>query len=198
MQFFDERLSHGFWSRVIPEPTSGCWLWIGATSDGGYGRIKRRENGVVVYDAPHRAVMTVEHGAIPPRLVIDHKCETPSCCNPDHLQIVTYGINRSLAFTRAKTCARGHDLKVPGSVVMVNARGRQERRCATCMDRGADRSAGLGLVRRATKRAFTAVRIAIGRSALSPSHVAELIAMLANTPCILDTAPPTGERGKAG
>jgi len=35
-----------FWSKVSPEPTSGCWLWTAARDRKGYGRFGKVVDGV--------------------------------------------------------------------------------------------------------------------------------------------------------
>jgi hypothetical protein len=65
--------------------TDTCWLWTGSNNGVGYGEI--RINNKKVY--AHR--WSYEHfkGKIPEGMHIDHLCRTPSCVNPDHLEIVT-------------------------------------------------------------------------------------------------------------
>lgn len=41
----------------------------------------------------HRASWTIRNGSIPVGRVVRHKCDTPSCCNPDHLVIGTLADN---------------------------------------------------------------------------------------------------------
>lgn len=96
-----------FEARYIPEPNSGCWLWIGALQNG-YGSIKKEGRN---YPA-HRLSYEMNKGAIPGGLVIDHLCRVPSCVNPDHLEPVTIGenISRGDNHHRRKThCPKGHE-----------------------------------------------------------------------------------------
>jgi hypothetical protein len=70
----------------IPEPMSGCYLWLGApTSNNGYGHF--RHNGRS-YKA-HRYSWIMHRGDIPPGMCVLHKCDTPSCVNIDHLFLGT-------------------------------------------------------------------------------------------------------------
>ena len=67
-----------------PVPESGCWLWTGATTPTGYGKITA-STGVTTY--AHRLSWVLRHGEIPSGAYVCHKCDTPSCINPDHLFI---------------------------------------------------------------------------------------------------------------
>lgn len=66
----------------VPVPESGCWLWIGATTPSGYGKITV-STGVTAY--AHRVSWAMRHGDLPSQMYVCHKCDTPSCINPDHL-----------------------------------------------------------------------------------------------------------------
>lgn len=79
-----------------------CWKWMGFIGPDGYGRI--RVNGRNVR-APRFAYM-MAHGAIPPGLVVRHRCHNPACVNPAHLLIGTNADN-SADMTRAQRQARG-------------------------------------------------------------------------------------------
>jgi len=65
----------------IPEPNTGCHLWMGATGEGGYGKIK--VNGSM--RRAHRVSYAANIGEIPSGMFVCHKCDTPACVNPDHL-----------------------------------------------------------------------------------------------------------------
>lgn len=74
-----------FIARVHIDPDTDCWIWRGAGTSRGYGRMTI--DGQTIQT--HRFAYSMLVGPIPPREVIDHLCEQKRCCNPDHLEIVT-------------------------------------------------------------------------------------------------------------
>jgi hypothetical protein len=81
-------LSERFHDKVMPEPNSGCWLWFGAVKEHGYGVIGlgRRHEGT---EKAHRVGYLLYKGEIPEGMNVLHKCDTPACCNPEHLFLGT-------------------------------------------------------------------------------------------------------------
>jgi len=74
-------------SRIEIIPIAGCWIWMGSSDKHGYGRIStsRGESPAKVYRVTYESFV----GKIPPGKVVRHLCDTPSCCNPEHLAIGT-------------------------------------------------------------------------------------------------------------
>lgn len=70
-----------FFSRCRLSET-GCWLWTGKTTGGGYGSAGRD-------NLAHRLSYRLFKGEIPKGLWILHSCDTPACCNPGHLRAGT-------------------------------------------------------------------------------------------------------------
>ena len=63
-----------------PEPNTGCWLWFGYVDKDGYGRLRFGYKDWLA----HRLSFAIKNKYWPP--VVRHKCDTPSCVNPDHLE----------------------------------------------------------------------------------------------------------------
>lgn len=99
---FEERFERSY----IPEPNSGCWLWLGSPcGSNGYGRIKRGDGNVMA----HRASWELSNGKIPDGLLVLHRCDNPSCVNPGHLFIGTQLDNEADKVSKGRQ-ARGEKL----------------------------------------------------------------------------------------
>lgn len=113
---YDEKLWHRLWSHIEPEPTSGCWIWVGCRGRGGYGLAALNGRSI----SAHRLAYGMLRGPIPTGLTLDHLCRVRACVNPAHLEPVSLRANIlrgegfAAQFARRTQCHRGHDL-VAGS-----------------------------------------------------------------------------------
>lgn len=78
-----------FEEKYIPEPNSGCWIWIGGVN--WRPRKHGRDAGFPVMDIDgrtwkaYRYSYEVHIGPIPKGKMICHSCGISICVNPDHL-----------------------------------------------------------------------------------------------------------------
>lgn len=79
-----EELEARFWGGF--EKRGDCWIWIKTLNHNGYGTVKSNLFA-------HRFSYEIHFGKIPEGLFVLHKCDTPSCVNPEHLFIGTIGDN---------------------------------------------------------------------------------------------------------
>lgn len=81
-----------FWSRVNMTGDNDCWAWKGQLTTSKYGFCRRTVGGIKYWLA-HRVAYRLHYGEFDNSLKVLHKCDNPSCCNPNHLFIGTAGDN---------------------------------------------------------------------------------------------------------
>lgn len=69
-----------FWCRVSIKSPEDCWPWKGWANSKGYGQFFFAGKGIKA----HRAAYILTFGDVG-ELYVLHKCDTPVCCNPNHL-----------------------------------------------------------------------------------------------------------------
>lgn len=134
--------------EMIPE--CGCWIWMGRVNDQGYGRTyrgSRNPSGILVHRLAYALANGLDPWSLDRRQCVRHRCDTPSCINPDHLVLGTWKENVHDAKNRGRhavafhevdgkivgTCASGHDLSVTGVYDYgVQKSGYRLRVCLEC------------------------------------------------------------------
>ena len=100
----------------------GCWYWTASCDTSGYAKFKLRRATVEVHRYAYERLI----GPIPEGMTLDHRnCTTRRCINPEHMDVVTRGVNS----TRANA-TRWHDVKFDAEGTRVD-----KARCSLCIDR---------------------------------------------------------------
>lgn len=76
-----------FFRCTYPEPNTGCWLWLGNYSKEGYGRLVAKRT--LGFGSAHRLSYFIHNGDFDRSKIVMHKCDVPTCVNPDHLILGT-------------------------------------------------------------------------------------------------------------
>lgn len=84
-----------FWSKVRKEI---CWIWTASKDRDGYGYFQ--VNGKAC--KAHRVSYAFSHGEIPHGMLVCHRCDNPSCVNPDHLFLGTSRDNMQDKVTKGR------------------------------------------------------------------------------------------------
>ena len=115
--------------NYMPEPNSGCWIWMGILNPDGYsirGSLR-----------PHRVIYESFKGKIPDGLVIDHLCRVRCCVNPDHLEPVTNkenilrGVGPTAKNSKKTHCSKGHLFTEKNTRIRFRE-GAERRSCKLC------------------------------------------------------------------
>ena len=101
--------------KIVRIPFSGCWVFMGATNDFGYGIVGTGGRGAP-NDRAHRITYRHFCGEIPSGMFVCHRCDVPSCCNPDHLFLGTNQDNVRDMISKGRNSPPPRNPHVVGSV----------------------------------------------------------------------------------
>lgn len=108
-----------FWSFVNKLSKDDCWEWLGSKTNKGYGRLRIGKKKI----SSHRYSYLINIGSIDPGLYVCHKCDNPSCVNPNHLFLGTNKDNmndRNMKNRQAKG-ENNHSKLFPKDVIEIRA-----------------------------------------------------------------------------
>lgn len=118
-----EALVKKFDRLSIPEPNTGCWLWLGEWAwERHYGLVGLGQGRTL---RAHRVAFELWNGPIPNGHEVCHRCDTPPCVNPQHLFTGTHTLNmRDMMAKKRGWSPRGeeHPFRRLTSAIVVEAR----------------------------------------------------------------------------
>ena len=92
-----------FWSKVEVAQPWECWLWKAGVDGCFYGKFKIHNKQTTA----HRASWIISNGEVPDGLVVCHYCDTPLCCNPNHLFLGTLSDNTNDSMHKGRLYIHG-------------------------------------------------------------------------------------------
>src|SRR5258708_22894285 len=138
------KLLKSVFSKIIKENTyRGCWTWIASARKNGYGKFNITiSKNKYKYEYAHRFMWMIIYGEIPNGLHVCHRCDNPSCVNPNRLFLGTPKDNthdsvikgrrgRGYKRTRKTHCKHGHEFSRENTYINPITYERACRQCRT-------------------------------------------------------------------
>lgn len=119
-----------FFDRVEVNDETGCHIWKGPKDKDGYGLFWNHKKLV----RAHRLAFERAYGIYPGKLFVLHRCDVPSCVNPDHLFLGT-AMDNAQDRNKKKRQAKGESFPLRTKrrsvteEIVREIRGSNEREC---------------------------------------------------------------------
>lgn len=113
-----KNLNERFWEKVSVGKTSECWNWMATKDRKGYGKFFYEGSS----DRSHRVAYELHYGIKPGVNCVMHKCDNPSCNNPNHLSLGSLTDNdkdRDAKGRNAKGSSHGMAKLTEGQVIKI-------------------------------------------------------------------------------
>lgn len=124
----DPRIRPGQYAEEHLGFETPCWVWQMATKSDGYGVISVGNHRTRL---AHCVYYEIYVGLVPEGKELHHRCEQPSCVNPDHLEPLTRAEHAQTYASAQKThCVNGHEYTPENTYWRKDGRGK--RGCKTC------------------------------------------------------------------
>lgn len=148
-----ERDLERFEKYYIPEPNTGCFIWLGSLTRGNYGQFSVQINNKWLPRRAPRIAWLLYKGEIPNKTEVCHTCDNPLCCNVDHLFLGSKSDNmidcvlknrHGGRLLKLKThCKHGHEFNEKNTRIdyTIGASGKrfELRVCRTCINNNSER-----------------------------------------------------------
>jgi len=99
MNITDEHVNR-FYSKLKIDELNGCHVFLGCKDKDGYGLFRLYGKNI----RAHRLAWIIANNMeIPYGLCVCHKCDNPSCCNPEHLFLATNQENTKDRYNKGRS-----------------------------------------------------------------------------------------------
>lgn len=131
-----DRIVQKLLDKTVPIPVTNCLAWKFGKDKNGYGKTTYNGKGI----RAHRLMYLLYFGAHLDKLCVCHKCDNPSCINPDHLFLGTNKQNMQDKVKKGRLkngnmfkthCKHGHEF-TEDNTVWPEYKGKIKRRCVSC------------------------------------------------------------------
>lgn len=98
-----QKILNRFWGKVaFTANPNCCWEWQGCKNSKGYGYtwIGSAKEGSKF--KAHRLAYYLHNKIDPKQLIVQHKCDNPKCCNPNHLELGTDKTNSDDKYNKGR------------------------------------------------------------------------------------------------